>query len=303
MNFKLLTDSDYDTVKLFFTGQPYNLCIYSPASLIAWSNRVFINHYAIADEVLFVAGESEDRPKDRHLILPISKDRVYSPEELHHFARKLGFEQYWYAPGDYLESLDRSELEDLFIMEEQREFEDYIYLTEDLAGLKGNRFSKKRNLIHQFSREYIRKGRVEVGDIHEIDVPVCLEFLEIWCKEYACDVDEESSLACEKEALITTLENIEHFESMGILIRVDGAVSALGIGSRLNRTMATLNFEKAFSGIKGLYQFLDNECAKKLFKGFRYINKESDMNLPNLAEAKQSYHPVLRVKSFALILR
>jgi hypothetical protein len=303
MNFKPLTHSDYDSVKVFFNRQPYNLCIYSPASLIAWSNRFFKNHYGIADEVLFVAGEAEDRSKDRHLILPISKDRVYSPEELHRFARKLGFEQYWYAPGDYLESLDRSELEELFIMEEQREFEDYVYLTDDLAGLKGNRFSKKRNLIHQFSREYMRKGRVEVEDIHEINAPECLHFLDIWCKEYACDVDQESSLACEQEALITTLENIDHFESMGILIRVDGTVSALGIGSRLNETMATLNFEKAFSGIKGLYQFLDNECAKKLFMGFRYINKESDMNLPNLAEAKQSYNPVLRVKSFALILR
>jgi uncharacterized protein len=303
MNFKPLTVSDYDTVKLFFAGQPHNLCIYSPASLIAWSNRIFINRYAIEDGVLFVSGEAEDHPKDRHLILPVSKGRVFSPEELHRFARELGFEQYWYVPGDYLESLNQSALEALFIMEEQREFADYIYLTEDLAELKGNRFSKKRNLIHQFFREYIRKGRVAVEEIYKQNVPECLQFLEIWCKEYACEIDQESSLACEKEALITTLENIENFESMGILIRVDGAVSALGIGFRLNRTMATLNFEKAFSGIKGLYQFLDNECAKKLFTGFHYINKESDMNLPNLAEAKQSYHPVLRVKSFALILR
>lgn len=303
MNFRPLTVSDYDTVKPFFTGQPYNLCVYSPASLIAWSNRIFINQYAIADGVLFVAGETKDHPKDRHLVLPISKDRVYSPEELHSYAKKLGFEQYWYVPGDYMESLDRSELETLFIMEEQGEFADYIYLTEDLVELKGNRFSKKRNLIHQFFREYIRKGRAAVEDIHEKNAPECLQFLEIWCKEYACDVDQESSLACEKEALITTLANIDHIESMGILIRVDGAVSALGIGSRLNGTMATFNFEKAFPGIKGLYQFLDNECAKKLFMGFRYVNKESDMNLPNLAESKQSYHPVSRVKSFALILR
>jgi hypothetical protein len=48
---------------------------------------------------------------------------------------------------------------------------------------------------------------------------------------------------------------------------------------------------------------LDNECAKRLFMGFQYINKESDMNLPNLAETKQSYNPVLRIKSFALTLR
>lgn len=303
MNFKPLTVSDYDAVKVFFTGQPYNLCIYSPASLIAWCNRIFINRFTIADGTLFVAGEAEDRPKDRHLILPLSNTRVYSPGELHRFARELGFGQYWYVPGDYLESVDRSELEALFLMEEQTDFADYVYLTEDLAGLKGNRFSKKRNLIHQFFREYIRKGRVAVEDIHKENVPECLQFLEIWCKEYACEVDQESSLICEKEALITTLEHIERLESMGMLIRVDGAVSALGIGSRLNETMATLNFEKAFSGIKGLYQFLDNECAKKLFMGFRYVNKESDMNLPNLAEAKQSYHPLLRVKSFALILR
>ena len=88
-----------------------------------------------------------------------------------------------------------------------------------------------------------------------------------------------------------------------ILVRIDDAVSAIGIGSRLNRTTATLNFEKALSGIKGLYQFLDNECAKRLFNEFQYINKESDMNLPNLAESKQSYNPILRVKSFALTLR
>lgn len=303
MNFTPLDVSDYNTLKTFFAEQHYSLSIYSPAPLIAWSNLNFRSRYVVANGILFIAGEPEDHPEDRHLILPVSRERVFSPVELHRFARELGFKQYWYAPGDYLEMLDRSELEALFSAEEQREFADYIYLTEDLIRLKGNKFSKKRNLIHQFSREYLRKGRVSVEDIRKDHIDECLQFLEIWCAEHECDVDQNSSLACEKAALITTLKNIEHFESIGMLIRIDGAVSAFGIGSRLNRTTATLNFEKAFSGIKGLYQFLDNECAKRLFSEFQYINKESDMNLPNLAESKQSYNPVLRVKSFALILR
>ena len=83
------------------------------------------------------------------------------------------------------------------------------------------------------------------------------------------------SLACEKDALITTLNNIEQLESKGILVRVDGTVSAFGIGSRLNETTATLNFEKAFSTIKGLYQFLDNECAKRLFSEFSMSTKKA----------------------------
>ncbi len=303
MNFKPLTVSDYAVLKTFFTEQPYNLCIYSPASLIAWSNRTFRSFYAIMDGVLFIACERENHPEDRHLILPISQKRLNTSSELHRFARQLGYKQYWYVPEDFLETLDRSELETLFVLEEQKEFADYIYLSEDLIRLKGNKFAKKRNLINQFFREYMRHGRVTVENIQKEQIEECLQFLEIWCNEHACDVDQESSLACEKDAVITTLNNIDQFESKGILVRVDGTVSAFGIGSRLNERIATLNFEKAFSAIKGLYQFLDNECAKRLFSGFKYVNKESDMNLPNLAESKQSYNPVMRVKSFALILR
>jgi len=56
-------------------------------------------------------------------------------------------------------------------------------------------------------------------------------------------------LACEKNAVLTALENMERLEWKGLLIRVDGRVSAFGIGARLNETTATLNFEKADSGI------------------------------------------------------
>ena len=303
MNFKPLAVYDYSVLKPFFTEQPYNLCVYSPASLIAWSNRTFKSFYAVMDGILFITCEREDHPEDRHLILPISPRRLHTPLELHRFARQLGYKQYWYVPEDFLDTLERSELETLFVLEEQKEFADYIYLSEDLIRLKGNKFAKKRNLINQFFREYIRRDRVAVESIHEEQIEECLQFLEIWCNEHACDVDQLSNLACEKEAVIMTLNNIEQLESKGILVRVDGAVSAFGIGSRLNETMATLNFEKAFSTIKGLYQFLDNECAKRLFSEFKYVNKESDMNLPNLAESKQSYNPVMRIKSFALILR
>lgn len=303
MNFTPLTVSEYDTLKPLFADQPYNLCIYSPSSLISWSNRTFKSFYAMRNGILFIACERQDQPADRHLILPISAQKVYSPSELHRYATQLGFEQYWYVPGDYLETVGHGEFEALFVIEEQKEFADYVYLTEDLINLKGNRFSKKRNLIHQFFREYVRHGRVKVEMIDAQQIEECLQFLEIWCEEHDCDAEQETSLACEKDALITTLHNIEHFESMGILVRVDGEVSALGIGSRLNESMATLNFEKAFSRTKGLYQFLDNECAKKLFSEFKYVNKESDMNLPNLAESKQSYNPIMRIKSFALRLR
>jgi hypothetical protein len=303
MNFKEIGVSDYDRLKVFFKEQPYSLSIYSLASIIAWSSRIHKTFYTVSEGILFIAGEEEDHPDTRHLILPLSLTAQPSPSELYRFARKLGFEKYGYAPGDYLEKLDRSELDSLFRLEEQSEFADYVYLAEDMIRLGGNRFAKKRNLIHQFTRDYLSKNRVEVQTIGPEYADECEQFLELWCERRACDEDQERSLACEKNALITTLKNMDRLESKGILIRIDGEVSAFGIGSRLNRTTATLNFEKAFPEFKGLYQFLDNECAKRLFSEFQYINKESDMNLPNLAKSKESYNPIFRIKSYRMVLR
>jgi uncharacterized protein len=303
MKFRPVSISDFPILKPFFSGHPYSLSVYSPASIIAWSYEAFKADYAIEEGELFIAGQTEACRDNRHLILPLSKEKLYTPSELRDVAGRAGFNRYWYVPGDYLERLDCSELETLFLLEEQNGFADYIYLTEDLISLKGNRFSKKRNLIHQFSREYILKKRVNVEEILPRNVEECLQFLEIWCESHDCDAEQESNLACEKNAAITTLRNMSLLESKGIQIRVDGRVSAFGIGSRLNKTTAVLNFEKADPEIKGLYQFLDNECARRLFSEFLYVNKESDMNIPNLAESKQSYNPIDYIKSYCMTLR
>ncbi len=303
MNLKKLEIADYQALKPFFAKFPYRLSIYSLPSLIAWSNCVFEARFAVDGERLVIANESELRPEDRHLILPLSLSGDVSPETLRDLAVELGFSGYWCIPGDYVER-HRGAIEGLFSLEEQGEFEDYIYLAEDLARLKGNRYVRKRNLIHQFEREYMNNGvRVHVEPITAGSVPECLEFLEVWCAKRDCDVDEDIDLACERRAAITSLENLEALELNGIQVRIDGAVSAFGIATRLNDEVGILNYEKAFTDVKGLYQFLDMECARHLFAGYRYINKESDMNLPNLARMKKSYHPVFRIKSYKLTLR
>jgi hypothetical protein len=75
------------------------------------------------------------------------------------------------------------------------------------------------------------------------------------------------------------------------------------MGTRLTDTMGVLHFEKAHTHIKGLYQYLDRECARRLFNGYAYLNKESDMDVPGLVQAKKSYHPIKIMKSYQLTLR
>lgn len=300
---KPLKPSDYHHLKRFVKGQTNKLAAYSLPSVIVWSNDIYQPFYAVEDDTLIFGTESVKRPEIRHLILPFSPGRRFSPADLSKLARQLEFTDFWFIPEDYLEYYGRPEVESYFEVIEQAEYEDYVFLARDLAELKGRRYAKKRNLIHQFTRVYLETGRVGIEKISSRDAGDCLDFLEKWCEDYPCESDQEESLACEKEAAINMLNNIEVLDVNGLLIRIDGIVSAFGICSHLNDNMAVFMFEKAFSHTKGLYQFLDCECARQLFTGYEYINKESDMGIANLAQAKQSYYPIMRLKSYRLKTR
>ena len=303
MRFKQILPSDYPKFKVFFARQRYKLCAYSLSSIIVWSNHLYNPYGAIDGETLIICNKWTTRKKDPYLILPISQVKEYVPEELHDLAVTLGIEAYWFVPDDYIKRYKQSRIEHYFEVIEQKEFEDYVYLTEDLSELKGNKYSKKRNLIHQFERDYLRKGRVRIEKITPSVVSECNAFIEEWCKERGSGLGRDKGLAREKQAAINAVENINILEASGILVRIDGVFSAFGISSKLTNNMGALHFEKAFAGIKGLYQFVDNKCAKHLFNGCTYINKESDMNIRGLARAKKSYHPIMRIKSYRLRVR
>ena len=300
MTFKPITVDDYHTLKKFFDNQPFQLSTYSLFSIIVWSNKKLKTYFAIENDILVIFNESVSEPEGSHLILPMSLKETPYPEYLYNLAKEIGHMNYCFVPETYIEHNDRNSIGLYFAITEQPEYEDYIYLTEDLVRLKGNKYAKQRNLIHQFHKVYLNKGRAEIEMITHDNIRECLEFLRKWCIQHGCDLDGNESLACEKMAAIKALNNLDRLESKGILIRIDEVVSAFGICSKLTEDMGVLNFEKAFSDIKGLYQFLDNECAKRLFGSYKYINKESDMSLPNLAQSKSSYNPVMKVKSYCL---
>jgi hypothetical protein len=293
--------SDYPKLKKFFRHQKYPLCVYSLSSIIAWTNSFYTPYGTVQKESLIILSEFEEPYKDkRHLILPISPEREFSPKELYEIAQTYQCDRYFFVPKDYLERFGKEDIELFFKITEQPDLNDYIYLSKDLADLKGNKYSKKRNLINQFKRSHVNKGGVRIEPITPSVVTECIDFLDEWCEERHCDEDEKGSLACEKQAAINALEHLELLEMQGILLRIDNKVSAFGMGSRLTDEMGCFHFEKAFADIKGLYQYFDRECARHLFKGYKYINKESDMNIPELAKAKKSYLPVMIAKSYQL---
>ena len=303
MKLRPIDHKDYDDLEPFFRNQPHRLCAYSLGSVLVWQNELYHPCAAVADGYLVIGAEYTARPECRHLILPLGGDRVPSVDTLVKIAERAGFDKYEFVPDAYLELQGRESVARRFVIETQPDLDDYVYRQEDLADLRGNRYAKKRNLIHQFDRAYCSRGRVQIEPSTPSTAAECIDFLEKWCEEQGCDRHQDETLYCEKQALKNALNHLREVHLTGILFRIDGVVSALGLGSGLTEDMGVLHFEKAFAGFKGLYQYVDRECARRLFRGYRYINKESDMGVAGLAKAKKSYHPVTTVKSYRLVLR
>ena len=303
MELRPIKIADYPGLKKYFAKPRYQLCEYSLSSILAWTNDEYQPYGAIDNGALIVAADFKERKDLRHLMLPISPEKEYPPEELHRLATDLGYDSFWFVPEAYLDTFGKNRVRSYFKISRQKEYDDYVYLTQDLAKLAGNKYSKKRNLINQFKKEYGFNGSVQEAPIDRSVAAECIDFLEKWCEEHACDVDHDLDLACEKQAAINTIRNIDKLEVQGLLLRINGEVCAFAVATQLTADMGVLHFEKAFSRIKGLYQYFDNLCAKRLLSGFTYINKESDMDVPGLARAKKSYYPVMMVKSYQLTVK
>ena len=303
MNFTRLTPAEYPRFKPYFAKQKYDLCAYSLASIIAWTSEGFFQPLGAEKDGMFViCAEYYKNPGQRHMILPVCLQDEPGPRDLAGLAREAGHDQYWFVPEDYIERSGRSLVETYFSITPQPELNDYVYRAGDLANLAGNAYSKKRNLVRQFERDHAGEGRVRLEPITPDVVPECCEFIDKWCKEHGCDYTVDDDLLCERRAAVNAMENLEILEARGICLRLDGQISAFGVASRVTDSMGALHFEKAFASIKGLYQYFDRECARRLFEGFSYINKESDMGVEGLAKAKDSYHPAKIIKSFKLTL-
>lgn len=303
MNLTPLELTDFEKFSPYFQDQPYRLCAYSLPAILAWRSDDYTPVGGIADGAFLAGARFHHEPAKDHLLLPVGLEEGLSPKGLNRLAETAGFPEVQYVPDCYMGTWGRDAVEAIFDVTEETGEADYIYRAEDLALLKGNRYSKKRNLIHQFERRYIATGRAVTEPITLTNHEACIDFLEEWCRFMACGEDPGESLLCEKHAIINTLRHIDRIGMRGLLVRVDGMVSGFGVGTMLRPDMGVLHFEKAFPSIKGLYQYLDRSCARDLFPDAVFINKEGDMDLPGLARAKRSYHPVGHVRAYRLKCR
>jgi len=182
-------------------------------------------------------------------------------------------------------------------VEADRDNWDYVYGVSDLADLKGRRYHKKRNLIKQCLAVY----RCEYEPITPELVSECLDMQERWCEARECGKDP--GLCNEYVAIRETFANYESLRLIGGSIRINGKIQAYALGEELNPGTAVCHFEKAMPGIQGLSQLINQWFAMHGLSQFEFVNREQDLGIPGLRQAKESYYPHHMVHKFNASLR
>lgn len=177
-------------------------------------------------------------------------------------------------------------------VETDRDNADYVYSVDDLSGLKGRHYHKKRNLIKQCLSVY----RCEHEPITPECVPECLDMQDRWCE--ARDCGKDPGLCNEYMAIREAFAHFEVLRLIGSSVRVNGKMQAYSIGEELNPGTAVCHFEKAMPEIRGLSQLVNKWFALYALKGFQFVNREQDLGVPGLRQAKESYYPHHMVDKF-----
>lgn len=188
--------------------------------------------------------------------------------------------------------VDKSEFE----IEYDRDNSDYVYLSDDLIQLRGNKYHRKKNHLNRFKKSWNFEFRhLDISLIDEV-----LELQEDWCEIRDCA--DSPDLLHEDQAVYEALKNYLELGFKGGAILINGKVEAFSFGELLNPETAVIHIEKANPEIPGLYTAINQMFAMGSWSDVKYINREQDLGLEGLKKAKESYYPDHLVEKYVLKL-
>ena len=180
---------------------------------------------------------------------------------------------------------------------------DYLYRTQDLIGLKGDRYKSQRAACNQF----MRLASSFQGGYQPSDQEACLALFDKWADQKRGVIPESGegqdawlSRAMLDQTRQAHLAAMMHEQELGLegrVIRVDGEICGYTFGYERNPQVWCVLLEVTDRTIPGLAQYLFREYCR-VHADYEFINTMDDSGLKRLAQSKMAYHPIRMVKNF-----
>ena len=292
LQFKSIELTDRDRINPYLATQNYRASDLCFTNLYCWGKK-FDTQFATTGDWLFI--RFKDKNKRNSYLKPIGTGDIKEGVGIIHEDHQQ-FDTPFQIRGLTQEMIDEIEaaMPHRFDYKLNRSVSDYIYAAEKLIHLNGKKLQSKRNHINRFKRENEWKYKSLTGN-PEL-VKECKRMLDKWMD---INIEEKDpSLLYDDFATTLMLDNFEYLGLRGGLICVNNEIAAFAIGEPLTVDTVVVHVEKAFTSIHGAYTIINQQFAENETAGFSYVNREEDMGIDNLRQAKLSYQPDILLEKF-----
>ncbi|MDR1527331.1 MAG: phosphatidylglycerol lysyltransferase domain-containing protein [Dysgonamonadaceae bacterium] len=285
--FTPVTITDREIIQAFFNKSVFRNCDFSFSNIFSWKHLYNTHFVAIENRFLYIRFQvADDCPG---YLFPLGDgDLKTALESMMQDAAERHTEFRLYAVTQEMFVLIEQAMPGRFQYETERDWFEYIYSSDDLIYLVGKKYQPKRNHINKFKRTY----QWEYLPITKEIIPDCLKLYERWCAENG-GCNSEQSLIEERIATQTVFANYEQLGLTGGALRMNGEIVAYSYGQPLTADTFGVHAEKCLYEIDGGFAMMNQQFAEHNCADYRYINREEDLGLESLRQAKMSYHPVL----------
>lgn len=281
IEFKPIELSDKPLFDKYFNLTDFNNSEKNFSNLFMW-RKEYDYEYGIVDGFLCIRGKSRVT-RDLFYHYPYGEGDVLKViERLQDLEGRIIFKPVLNEMKESLEGLD-------YDIEEKRNSFDYIYTSDKLINLKGPKLRNKRRWVKKFKDNYDYTYESITGDNLEE------------AKEFTLNLIRDTNN--DESEMIAMGEMFDNFLELGIkgcIIRVGGEVIGVSTGEELTEDTVIIHCERGDRSFEGIYNVINQDFVKNQWADYKYINREQDLGIEGLRQAKMTYRPdILLEKSCA----
>lgn len=279
LEFKSVELNDKEIIEKYYKKENHFLCEYCFTDIFIWGKH-YNTQYAVCDGFLFLKSDGEGCCY--YTVPEGDGDFEKAMDRILEYANEKGGS--WLFVSIYPEQKEKLEkyYPDKFEFEENRDNADYVYLAEKLASLSGKKLHKKKNHVNRFYKEY--DGRWSYEPLNDDNIKEFFSYQLDWC-------ENDSAFLGELCAASIALKNYKVLGIVGGILRVDGKIVAVTLGSKSFDDTMIVHIEKADYNINGAYQVINQQFVLNHCKDVKYVDREEDLGIEGLRKAKESYYP------------
>lgn len=177
----------------------------------------------------------------------------------------------------------------------EEKYSDYLYRIEDIISMKGSCNSTKRGNYNNLIRKFpdIRFEQCDKEHFHN-----CIDIFQSWCQKHSCEGCSKV-YGCEYKAFQRILKLVGKGGCEIAMAYAGGEALSFLIYERINKDTISIYFQKNREKIRGLTYWLMREVALRSSEAV-YLNLGEDMGLPGLMMDKSGFHPIAKLKKYAV---